>query len=64
MATENILAVSDIRPAEIEAIIRKARAERAANMRETLGRFTAAFKRWVASFRPIRQRVPQKGALA
>lgn len=64
MNNENIWAISDIRPAEIEAIIRKARAERAANMRQSLGEFSAAFKRWIASFRPIRQRVPQKGALA
>jgi len=52
---------ASISPAGIDAIIRKANAGRARDMRAAFLGFGAQVKRLVAAFRPIRQRVPHKG---
>lgn len=62
--TENLWAQSAITPSRIDALIRKARAERAEAMRVSLSELPANFKRWIANFRPIRERAPHKGAWA
>jgi hypothetical protein len=64
MNTENNTAASPLTAAAIDAVIRKARADRAEVMRESVGEMSVAFKRWVASFRPIRERTPHKGVWA
>lgn len=64
MTFEHNSADSTLTPAAIDAIIRRARAERAEVMRESLGELCASFKRWLAGFRPIREREPHRGALA
>jgi hypothetical protein len=55
------LASASISPAGIDAIIRRANAERARDMRAAFLGFGAQAKRLAAAFRPIRQRVPHKG---
>lgn len=62
MNTENFWANASITPADIEAVVRKARADRAEVMRETLAELPALVKRLLASVRPNRAR--QGGALA
>jgi hypothetical protein len=55
------LASASISPAGIDAIIRRANAERARDMRAAFLGFGAQAKRLAAAFRPIRQREPHKG---
>lgn len=64
MNSQNFSVESALNPAAIDAIIRKARRERAEVMRESMGELTATFMRWVASFRPIRARAGHKGVWA
>jgi hypothetical protein len=64
MHTETVWIENAITPAAIDAIVRKARADRAQVMRAVMVEFAASLKRLVAGFRPIRERVPHKGALA
>lgn len=64
MNTDHNRADSTLTPAAIDAIIRKARADRAEVMREQLGELGASFRRLVATFRPIRARTPHKGVWA
>jgi len=64
MTTENLWANAAITPAGIDAILRRARAERAEAMRAELAALPGLLKRLIAYFRPIRQRTPQTSALA
>lgn len=64
MTTENHWANASISPASIDAIVRRARAERAEAMRAELAALPGLLKRLIAYFRPIRQRTPQTSALA
>jgi hypothetical protein len=61
MTTETHWAIT---PAQIDAIIRRARAERADAIRAAAIEFPGLLKRLVAGFRPIRQRLPHKGVWA
>ncbi len=64
MNTDQNQADSALTPAAIDAIIRKARTDRAAVMHQSMCELSVSFKRWVASFRPIRERAPGKGIWA
>jgi hypothetical protein len=64
MNSQDNRADSALNHTAIDAVIRKARADRAEAMRESMGELSLAFKRWVASFRPIRERAPHKGIWA
>lgn len=55
MNTENLWATASITPAGIEAVVRKARADRAEVMRETLAELPALVKRLIATLRSTRQ---------
>jgi hypothetical protein len=55
------VAAASISPAGIDAIIRKANAERARDMRAAFLGFGAQVKRLVAALRPICHRVPHRG---
>ena len=61
MKTENNWPHASISPAGIEAIVRRARAERAEAMRAELAALPAVLKRLLAHIRPTRHRVPQAG---
>lgn len=63
MTTENLWAHASITPAAIEAVVRKARAERAEATRQMLAGLPAALMQLVAHIRPSRQRVPHKPAI-
>lgn len=55
MTTENLWANAAITPAGIEAVVRKARADRAEVMRATLAELPGLVKRLIAQLRPNRQ---------
>jgi hypothetical protein len=64
MNTENPWAIASITPASIEAIVRRARVERAEVTRAAIAGIPAMLMRLVAYFRPIRERVPHTRAWA
>ena len=64
MNTENRWADAAVTHASIDAIVRRARAERAEAMRAAMAELPALFKRLAAAILPNRQRLPQTGAWA
>ncbi len=64
MSTENLWVRAEMTPTQVEAIVRQARAERAAAMRAAIAKLPALLKRLVTTQRPSRERLPQAGALA
>ena len=56
MNTQDKWAIASASPSQIEAIVRRARAERAAAMRAAIVRLPALFKRLAAAVWPNRQR--------